>query len=164
MIRFRCFCILEASNLFCTVENRRQLPAQIVFHKRKSQVILSLTTTSVQHPQDNGTSALNTHQLQVERRESHWANQVMVMLSWYDDHMMVWVSLIYWLIKKNPEPTISAQCALLYMRVWVVIERQRALGAELWNKICLDLPGLSPFNPPYSSIWAQHCSEPQGVE
>ncbi len=27
-------------------------------------------------PQDNGTSALTTHQLQVERRESHRANQV----------------------------------------------------------------------------------------
>ncbi len=27
-------------------------------------------------PQDNSTSALTTHQLQVERRESHWANQV----------------------------------------------------------------------------------------
>ncbi len=27
-------------------------------------------------PQDNGASALTTHQLQVERRESHWANQV----------------------------------------------------------------------------------------
>ncbi len=41
---------------------------------------LSSTTTSVQHPlggwQDNGTSALTTHQLQVERRERHRANQV----------------------------------------------------------------------------------------
>ncbi len=46
---------------------------------------LSLTTTSVQHPlhwmmrrlpQNNGASALTTHQLQVERRESHRANQV----------------------------------------------------------------------------------------
>ncbi len=41
---------------------------------------LSSTTTSVQHPlggwQDNGTSALTTHQLQVERREHHRANQV----------------------------------------------------------------------------------------
>ncbi len=27
-------------------------------------------------PQDNGASALTTHQLQVERRESHRANQV----------------------------------------------------------------------------------------
>ncbi len=27
-------------------------------------------------PQDNGASALTTHQLQVERRESHWASQV----------------------------------------------------------------------------------------
>ncbi len=27
-------------------------------------------------PQDNCASALTTHQLQVERRESHWANQV----------------------------------------------------------------------------------------
>ncbi len=37
---------------------------------------LSSTTTSVQHPQDNGASALTTHQLQVERRESHRANQI----------------------------------------------------------------------------------------
>ncbi len=40
---------------------------------------LSSTTTSVQHlvlPQDNGARALTTHQLQVERRESHRANQV----------------------------------------------------------------------------------------
>ncbi len=29
-----------------------------------------------QLPQDNDTSALTTHELQVERRESHWANQV----------------------------------------------------------------------------------------
>ncbi len=29
-----------------------------------------------QQPQDNGASALTTHQLQVERRESHRANQV----------------------------------------------------------------------------------------
>ncbi len=28
------------------------------------------------HPQDNSASALTTHQLQVERRESHRANQV----------------------------------------------------------------------------------------
>ncbi len=27
-------------------------------------------------PQDNGASALTTHQLQVERKESNWANQV----------------------------------------------------------------------------------------
>ncbi len=41
---------------------------------------LSSATTSVQHPlglmrrlpQDNSASALTTHQLQVERRESHW--------------------------------------------------------------------------------------------
>ncbi len=29
-----------------------------------------------QLPQYNGASALTTHQLQVERRESHWASQV----------------------------------------------------------------------------------------
>ncbi len=37
---------------------------------------LSSTTTSVQHPQYNGASALTTHQLQVERRESDRANSV----------------------------------------------------------------------------------------
>ncbi len=46
---------------------------------------LSSTTTSVQYPlvlddatvpQDNSASALTTHQLQVERRVSHRANQV----------------------------------------------------------------------------------------
>ncbi len=43
---------------------------------------ISWTTTSVQHPLGwcdgchKGASALTTHQLQVERRESHWANQV----------------------------------------------------------------------------------------
>ncbi len=39
---------------------------------------LSSTTTSVMRrlPQDNGASALTTHQLQVERRESHRDNQV----------------------------------------------------------------------------------------
>ncbi len=115
MIRFRCFCILEASNLFCTVENRRQLPAQIVFHKRKSQVILSLTTTSVEHPQDNGTSALNTHQLQVERRESHWANQVMVMLVmiwWSYDGLSVINLLTYQ--KKSWANYICSMCFTVY--------------------------------------------------
>ncbi len=42
---------------------------------------LSSTTASVQHPlrrlpQDNAASVLTTHQLQVERRESHRANSV----------------------------------------------------------------------------------------
>ncbi len=47
-------------------------------------MFLSSTTTSVQHPtwlmrwlpQDNGASALTTHQIQMERRERHRANQV----------------------------------------------------------------------------------------
>ncbi len=53
----------------------------IVVHPKRFTIMwgggdLSSTTTSVQHPlggdgwQDNGTSALTTHQLQVERRES----------------------------------------------------------------------------------------------
>ncbi len=37
-----------------------------------------LASTWMMHrlPQDNGASVLTTHQLQVERKESNWANQV----------------------------------------------------------------------------------------
>ncbi len=60
----------------------------IVVHPKRFTIMwgggLSSTTTSVQHspwmmrrlPQDNGASALTTHQLQVERREGDRANQV----------------------------------------------------------------------------------------
>ncbi len=36
-------------------------------------------------PQDNGASALTTHQLQVERRESHRASQVYALTTYYRD-------------------------------------------------------------------------------
>ncbi len=56
----------------------------IAVHPKRFTIMwggLSSTTPSVQHPlgrlpQDNGTSALITHQLKVERKESHRDNQV----------------------------------------------------------------------------------------
>ncbi len=38
--------------------------------------VCSILLDDAHLPQDNGASALTTHQLQVERRESHRANQV----------------------------------------------------------------------------------------
>ncbi len=38
--------------------------------------VCSIHLDDAMPPQDNGASALTTHQLQVERRESHRANQV----------------------------------------------------------------------------------------
>ncbi len=41
--------------------------------------LCSIHLNDVMLPQDKGASALTTHQLQVERRESHRANQVYVL-------------------------------------------------------------------------------------
>ncbi len=54
-------------------------------------------------PQDNGASALTTHQLQVERRESHRANQV----DGFIESMKSFERLVLAYLKNTPEPLLD---------------------------------------------------------